>query len=65
MAGQCTTADIMGTRPGRIERQIVFLHELRSRLTCSGFRPDMNAWVVSTQQVLDEGSFASAVLSQQ
>lgn len=65
MAGQYITADNMEQRPGRIERQIVFLHELRSRLTCSGLRPDMNAWVVSAQQVLDEGSFASAVLSQQ
>lgn len=51
--------------PGWIERQMVFLHELKGRQTCSGLRPNVNARVVSAQQVLDEGSFPCAVLSQQ
>lgn len=36
-----------------------------SRLTCCWFRADMYPRVITPQQVLDEGGFARAVLSQQ
>lgn len=52
-------------QPGCIQSQVFLLCELKIRLTCSGLRPNMDAGVVSAQQVLDEGGFAGAVLSQQ
>lgn len=52
-------------QPGCSQSQMDPLPVLESKLTCGGLGPNMNAWVVSAQQVLDEGGFASAVLSQQ
>ena len=34
-------------------------------LTCGELRADADAWIVSTQQVLDEGDIACAILPKQ
>ena len=50
----CEVADVLKPR-----------WQYKSPLACGGFRTYVDARVVSAQQVLDEGGFASTVLPQQ